>query len=57
MINRPMELVDAYLGLWKSDAADALEHDYKVREQFNLTQEPKLFLYLLASILTVDQQS
>ncbi len=48
MINRPEELVDAYMGLWKSDAADALEHYYTVREQFNRTREPKLFLYLLA---------
>ncbi len=48
MINRPEELVDAYVGLWKSDAMDALEHYYTVREQFNRTQDPKLFLYLLA---------
>lgn len=48
MIHRPEELADAYAELWKSDAEDALEHFYTVREQFNRTQEPKLFLYLLA---------
>jgi len=48
MINRPEELADAYNGLWKGEAEDALEHFYTVREKFNRTQEPKLFLYLLA---------
>lgn len=47
MINRPEELADAYAELWKDDAEDALEHFYSVRERFNRTQEPKLFLYLL----------
>lgn len=48
MINRPEELADAYTDLWKGEAEDALEHFYTVREKFNRTQEPKLFLYLLA---------
>ena len=48
MINRPEELADAYADLWKGEAEDALEHFYTVREKFNRTQEPKLFLYLLA---------
>jgi DNA adenine methylase len=47
MINRPEELADAYAELWKGDAEDALEHFYVVREKFNRTQEPRLFLYLL----------
>ena len=47
MINRPEELADAYAGLWKGDAEDALEHFYDVREKFNRTQDPHLFLYLL----------
>lgn len=48
MINRPEELADAYAELWKGEAEDALEHFYTVREKFNRTQEPSLFLYLLA---------
>lgn len=44
MINRPEELADAYAELWKGEAGDALEHFYTVRENFNRTQEPKLFL-------------
>jgi DNA adenine methylase len=47
MINRPEELADAYADLWRADAGDALEHFYAVREQFNRTQDAKLFLYLL----------
>jgi DNA adenine methylase len=48
MINRPEEVADAYTELWKGEAEDALEHFYTVREKFNRTQEPQLFLYLLA---------
>lgn len=48
IINRPEEIADAYAHLWKSDAEDALEHYYTVRETFNRTQDPTLFLYLLA---------
>jgi DNA adenine methylase len=48
MVNRPEDLADAYAELWRGEAADALEHFYSVREQFNRTQEPQLFLYLLA---------
>jgi DNA adenine methylase len=48
MVNRPEDLADAYAKLWRGEAADALEHFYSVREQFNRTQEPRLFLYLLA---------
>jgi DNA adenine methylase len=48
IINRPEEVADHYTNLWKADAEDALEHYYTVRETFNRTQDPKLFLYLLA---------
>lgn len=48
IIHRPEELADEYAALWKGDAEDALEHFYTLRETFNRTQEPKIFLYLLA---------
>ena len=48
IINRPEEISEAYAELWKGDAEDALEHFYTVRETFNRTQNPRLFLYLLA---------
>ena len=48
LIHHPEEIAYAYARLWKSDANDALEHYYTVRETFNRTHDPKLFLYLLA---------
>lgn len=48
IINQPERLADSYRELWREDAADALEHYYSVREKFNRTQNPTLFLYLLA---------
>jgi DNA adenine methylase len=48
MIHYPEELSDAYVGLWIGEAENALRHFYTVREKFNRTQEPELFLYLLA---------
>jgi DNA adenine methylase len=48
IINRPEEIADAYAALWKGNSDEALEHFYSVRESFNRTQDPKLFLYLLA---------
>jgi DNA adenine methylase len=47
MINRPEDAADSYANLWRADAEDALEQFYTVRETFNRTQDPKLFLYLL----------
>jgi DNA adenine methylase len=47
MINRPEDAADSYAKLWRADAEDALEQFYTVRETFNRTQDPKLFLYLL----------
>ena len=48
IINRPEELADYYANIWKGETEDALEHFYTIRETFNRTQDPKLFLYLLA---------
>ena len=48
IINRPEEVADHYANIWKGEAEDALEHYYTIRETFNRTQDPKLFLYLLA---------
>lgn len=48
IVNRPEEIADHYANYWKADSDDALEHYYTVRETFNRTQDPRLFLYLLA---------
>lgn len=48
IINRPYEIADYYETLWEQQHDDSLEHYYHVREDFNRTGDPRLFLYLLA---------
>jgi DNA adenine methylase len=48
MINHPNELARFYKELWTQQHPDSLEHYYRVREDFNRTQDPRLLLYLLA---------
>lgn len=48
IINRPAEIADYYETIWNQQHNDPLEHYYRVREDFNRTGDPRLFLYLLA---------
>jgi len=48
IIEHPSELTDFYSKIWNDQHNDSVEHYYQVREQFNRTQNPKFFLYLLA---------
>jgi len=48
IINHPAEIADFYESLWNQQHDDPLEHYYRVREDFNRTGNPRLFLYLLA---------
>lgn len=48
IINRPGEIADNYEAIWNQQHGDPLEHYYRVREDFNRTGDPGLFLYLLA---------
>lgn len=48
IINRPAEIANYYETTWNQQHDDSLEHYYRVREDFNRTGDPKLFLYLLA---------
>ena len=48
IINRPAEIADFYEKIWNQQHDDSLEHYYRVREDFNRTRDPRLFLYLLA---------
>lgn len=48
IINRPSEIADFYENIWNQQHDDSIEHYYRVREDFNRTRDPKLFLYLLA---------
>lgn len=48
IIDRPTEIADFYEHLWNEQHDDSIEHYYRVREDFNRTRDPRLFLYLLA---------
>jgi DNA adenine methylase len=48
IINHPENLACTYREIWTAQGNDSLEHYYRVREDFNRTGNPTLFLYLLA---------
>jgi DNA adenine methylase len=48
IINHPAKIADFYKTLWNKQHGESLEHYYCVREDFNLTEDPKLLLYLLS---------
>lgn len=47
-VEQPAELAAFYEALWEEQHGDSIEHYYRVRERFNRTQDPRLFLYMLA---------
>jgi DNA adenine methylase len=47
-IERPNEIADFYLELWNEQHTNSVAHYFEVRSKFNETNDPKLFLYLLA---------
>lgn len=48
IIEKPIETASFYEQLWNEQHSDSVSHYYTVRENFNRTQDPRLFLYLLA---------
>ncbi len=48
IVEDPLETAAFYEQTWNAQYSDSLDHFYKVRENFNRTQDPRLFLYLLA---------
>src|SRR4030065_470212 len=48
IINRPSEIADYYEKIWNQQHYYPTEHYYRIREDFNRTGDPRLFLYLLA---------
>jgi len=48
IINRPEDIADYYKATWRGEDQDAIEHYYRIREDFNRTNEASLLLYLLA---------
>ncbi|TVQ08966.1 MAG: DNA adenine methylase [Leptolyngbya sp. DLM2.Bin27] len=47
-IERPDELGDFYLKVWNEQHTNSVAHYFEVRSKFNKTNDPRLFLYLLA---------
>lgn len=47
IVEKPDEIADAYADIWNGQH-DSIEHYFQVREEFNKTNNSKLFLYLLA---------
>jgi DNA adenine methylase len=48
IVEQPAETASFYEQVWNAQHDDSIEHFYRVREDFNHTQDPRLFLYLLA---------
>lgn len=48
MVESPVETASRYEEIWNGQHGDSLGHYYQVRDEFNRTQNPVLFLYLLA---------
>jgi DNA adenine methylase len=48
IVEFPIETASFYENVWNEQHSDSIEHYYRVREDFNRTQDPRLFLYLLA---------
>ncbi|MFB2969485.1 Dam family site-specific DNA-(adenine-N6)-methyltransferase [Aerosakkonema sp. BLCC-F183] len=47
IIERPNEIADAYTEIWNEQHYDSINHYFQVRNKFNETNDPTLFLYLL----------
>jgi DNA adenine methylase len=48
IVESPDETAAFYEKIWNGQHNDSIEHYYRIREEFNRTQDPRLFLYLLA---------
>jgi DNA adenine methylase len=48
IVERPQEISHFYTEIWNQQHGNSLEHYYKIREQFNITHDPNIFLYVLA---------
>jgi DNA adenine methylase len=47
-VESPDEIADFYLKLWNEQHTNSIAHYFEVRSKFNETNDPRLFLYLLA---------
>jgi DNA adenine methylase len=47
-VEKPDEIANFYSRLWNQQHTDSIAHYFEIRSRFNQTNDPKLFLYLLA---------
>lgn len=47
-VEEPDDLAKYYAQLWQQQQPDSISHYGQIRDRFNQTQDPRLFLYLLA---------
>jgi DNA adenine methylase len=48
IVEKPSEIASAYAEIWNGQQFAPNSHYFEIREQFNHSNDPKLFLYLLA---------
>jgi len=48
IVENPETISNAYKDIWNEQHSNSIEHYYQVREKFNRTSDPLVFLYLLA---------
>lgn len=48
IVECPQEMASFYELIWHQQCDNSVEHYYQIRENFNRTRDPRLFLYLLA---------
>jgi DNA adenine methylase len=48
IVENPNEIAGAYAEIWNEQHSDSIGHYFEIREKFNRSCDPKLFLYLLA---------
>lgn len=48
IVEQSLETASFYEKIWSEQHSDSIAHYYKVRDDFNHTQDPRLYLYLLA---------
>ena len=48
VVENPESVSNQYEKIWRDQFTDSIEHYYQIREKFNITKDPILFLYLLA---------
>jgi DNA adenine methylase len=48
IVESPQEIAYSYTEIWNQQHSDSIDHYYQIREQFNRTLDPNIFLYVLA---------